>query len=63
MASVIEDRRIELKFTQDKMAGKLGISRQYYNQIENNKKTPSVDLAKRISELLGVEWTIFFLNK
>jgi putative transcriptional regulator len=36
------------------------ISRQFYGMIENGKKRPSVDVAKTIAEILGIEWTIFF---
>ncbi|SEH77718.1 putative transcriptional regulator [Halobacillus karajensis] len=57
---VIEEQRKELKLTQEEVAQKLGISRQYYNLIENNKKKPSVTLAKQLSNILGVDWTIFF---
>nr|WP_242503568.1 helix-turn-helix transcriptional regulator [Bacillus albus] len=46
--------------TQEKMADKVNISRQYYNEIENNRRKPSVELAKRISRVLNLEWTIFF---
>ncbi len=42
------------------MADKVNISRQYYNEIENNRRKPSVELAKRISRVLNLEWTIFF---
>ncbi|MFA1820596.1 helix-turn-helix transcriptional regulator [Virgibacillus oceani] len=37
-----------------------GITRQYYGMIENGERTPSVDVAKLISEVLEVDWTIFF---
>ncbi|AGK51999.1 helix-turn-helix transcriptional regulator [Bacillus sp. 1NLA3E] len=36
------------------------ITRQYYGMIENGERRPSVDVAKKISNVLGVEWTIFF---
>lgn len=37
-----------------------GITRQYYGMIENGEREPSVKVAKAISRVLGVEWTIFF---
>lgn len=57
---VIQSRRKYLGLSQDEIASKLNVSRQYYNSIENSRRTPSVELAKKISELLGLEWTIFF---
>ncbi|SDO80710.1 helix-turn-helix transcriptional regulator [Halobacillus aidingensis] len=56
----IEKKRKELKYTQEEIARKTGITRQYYNSIENNKKKPSVSLAKQLSEVMEVDWTIFF---
>ncbi|GIN86951.1 hypothetical protein J6TS2_33370 [Heyndrickxia sporothermodurans] len=60
--SNIEYKRKELKYTQEEIANKLNISRQYYNAIENFKRKPSVDLAKELAKLLDLEWTIFFLS-
>lgn len=36
------------------------ISRQYYGMIENNDRTPSVEVAKAIANVLEISWTIFF---
>lgn len=59
----VKQRRKELKFTQQKIAKRLGVSRQYYAYIENNKKVPSVKLAKDIGLILNIDWTIFFVDK
>lgn len=56
----IKTQRKMRDLSQDKVASQLGISRQYYNSIENGRRTPSVELAKKIAVLLGAEWTIFF---
>ncbi len=37
-----------------------GITQQSYSYIENGRRRPSVDVAKRIAEVLGFEWTRFF---
>ena len=37
--------------TQEQMAKKIGISRTYLNGILNRKRTPGIELAKRISQL------------
>lgn len=60
MENVLEFKRKQMNLTQEEVARQLGVTRQYYNAIENNKKKPSVDLAKQLSNILGVEWTIFF---
>lgn len=39
------------------------ISRQYYGMIENNYRTPSVEVAKAIAKVLEISWTIFFENE
>ncbi len=42
------------------VAEKCKISYQYYNFIENERRRPSVEVAKRIAGVLGFEWTRFF---
>lgn len=37
-----------------------GITQQMYNFIENGKRRPSVETAKKIAAVLGFEWTRFF---
>lgn len=46
--------------TQNQLASKIGISRAYYTNIENGKRKPSVDIAKKIATALGFEWTRFY---
>jgi len=49
-------KRMSKKFTQEKMAEKLGISRTYYTLIERGQRMPhmSMDLVIRLSVILGV---------
>lgn len=63
MTSIAENRRKELQLSQEEIAKRLGISRQYYNAIENARSTPSVKLAKELASVLQVDWTIFFNDK
>lgn len=42
------------------VAAAVGITQQFYNFIENGRRRPSVDVAKRIAAVLGFEWTRFF---
>ena len=37
-----------------------GVSRNYYTEIENGVKTPSVEMAKKLAEALRFDWTLFF---
>jgi len=46
--------------TQQFVAEKAGINRSYYTQIENGIRTPSVEVAKKIAEVLNFPWTYFF---
>lgn len=46
--------------TQDQVAKDADIERTYYNTIERGKRRPSVDVAKRIGQVLQFEWTSFF---
>jgi len=63
MASLLEEKRKEMGLTQEEIAQKLNISRQYYNALENHKRKPSVDLAKKLGGLLGFDWTIFYSDQ
>lgn len=49
--------------TQKDMADRLGVSKEYYNMIENDKKTPSVTIAKEIGKILKIDWTTFYDDK
>ncbi|MNS38118.1 helix-turn-helix protein [compost metagenome] len=49
-----------MNLSQERVAEEVGVSRQYYNYIENNKRKPSISLAKRLGSLLKIDWTIFF---
>ncbi|QJF24952.1 helix-turn-helix transcriptional regulator [Mammaliicoccus vitulinus] len=45
--SSVKDIRKDLNLTQKDMSKLLGITGQYYNMIENNKKQPSVAITKK----------------
>ena len=49
--------------TQKEVSEMLGVSKEYYNMIENDKKTPSVAIAKKIGEILEIDWTTFYDNE
>ena len=50
--SIIELRK-QKDLSQGELAKGAGISQAYLSQIENNKKDPSTDLIKKLSQQLG----------
>lgn len=54
-------REREMKnFTQQSIAKNIGVERQYYGMIEKGERTPSPKVAKKIAEVLDIDWTLFF---
>lgn len=51
------------KLSQKEMATKLGISRPHYSDIENGKKTPSIELAYKIQAAFEVDDVLELLKK
>lgn len=47
--------------SQREMASRMKITTQMYYYIENNERNPSVYLAQRIANLLGFDWTLFYV--
>lgn len=45
---------------QSKVAKEIGIAQSTYASIETGYRTPSVDTAKKIADVLGFQWTRFF---
>lgn len=37
-----------------------GITRSYYTNIESGKRRPSPEVAQKIAEVLGFDWTKFY---
>lgn len=60
MRSWLYKKRTELKLTQKEISKLAGISRSAYSNIEAGKRDPSVAVAKKISDVIGVNWVIFF---
>jgi len=59
----LKEQRDKKGFTHEDVAERVGISRSYYTLIESGCKTPSVDVAKAIGQVLDFSWTIFFEDK
>ncbi|HHW69020.1 MAG TPA: helix-turn-helix transcriptional regulator [Tenericutes bacterium] len=61
MYSKLRELRKSKKYTTEDMGKKLGISKAFYCQIENNKRRLSYDMAVRISEIFKLKPdTIFY---
>lgn len=60
MRTWLAEARKKKNLTHQNVADLAGIKRQYYGMIENGERTPSVGIAKKIAEILDVEWTLFF---
>lgn len=46
--------------TQEELASLVGVQRTQITMIEIGKSRPSINTAKKLGEVLNVDWTIFF---
>ena len=60
MREWLKKKRENNGLTQEDVASKVGIQRAYYTMIENGNRNPSVDVAKKIANVIGFKWTLFF---
>lgn len=62
LKEILVRKRKELNFSHQEVADKSGanITRSFYGMIENGDRRPSVEVAKKIADLLQIDWTIFF---
>ncbi len=56
----LKNKRTEMGLSQREVSYLCGIKQGYYSQIENGVRRPSVELAKKLSEILHFEWVEFF---
>jgi putative transcriptional regulator len=61
MRNRIRVLRAERDWTQERLADKLGVSRQSVNSVENGKHDPSLPLAFKIARLFGLKIEDVFL--
>lgn len=57
----IEDIRKAKGFTQEFVAGAVGIAKSSYNQYETGARNIPADIAQKIADVLGVETGEIFL--
>lgn len=60
MRVTLKHAREARKMSQEQVASAAGICRSYYTLIELGRRTPSVDDARRIAEILGGTVEEFF---
>jgi putative transcriptional regulator len=59
----LKKHRITKELTQQEVADKVNISRVAYTNIENGVRRPSPEVAMRIAEALGFDWTRFYTEE
>lgn len=59
----LKDIRKNKNLTQSQIAQKCSMSESFYNQIENDKRNPSVDNAKTLAAFLMFDWTKLFYKE
>jgi putative transcriptional regulator len=62
MRSRLKVLRAERNWTQEQLAGAIGVSRQAINALETERHDPSLDLAYRIAFAFGVPVERVFPN-
>ena len=55
-----KEAREKKKMTQQEIANKIGVTRQFIGMIENGRATPRPEKAKIIANLLEFDWTMFY---
>ena len=56
----LKEKRLNKELTQAQLAEKVNLTESAICLYENHKRTPSVEIAKRIAKVLGFKWTEFF---
>ena len=56
----LKEIRKEKGFTQEQLANQCGVQRTTITMIENENNLPSVETAKKLGEVLGIDWKVFF---
>ena len=56
----IKELRIAKGLTQEQLATECGVQRTTITMIELGENKPSVELAKKLGEILEVKWSDFF---
>ncbi|MFE6167045.1 helix-turn-helix transcriptional regulator [Viridibacillus arvi] len=60
MRKWLKQKRIENRLTQEEVASSVDIARTTYASYEQGERNPSVNIAKKLAQLLEFDWTLFF---
>ena len=60
MRDWMRDERLSKNMTQDEVSKAAGISQNFYANIENGKRDPSIKTAKAIADILRFPWQRFY---
>ena len=60
MRNWLRNKRLEKQLTQAQLAKMVGADATMISKIEVGDRRPSVELAKKIAEALGFDWTRFY---
>lgn len=60
MRKWLTQKRLEKNETLSGIADMTGMSESYLCQIEQGTRRPSPEKAKKIAEVLGFDWTLFY---
>lgn len=60
MRTWLKDIREARQMSQVEISSQVDITQPSYSNIEIGKRSPSVEVAKRIAGVLGFHWTRFF---
>ncbi len=63
IGQLIKFGRIGQKMSQDDLAKKLDVSKNYISLIENDKKDPSINFLKNIAKLLNIPLVLLIWEK
>ncbi|MDD5109867.1 MAG: helix-turn-helix transcriptional regulator [Patescibacteria group bacterium] len=61
MKNRIRELRTKMQLTQEELAQKTGVRRETIVFLEQGKYNPSLDLAHRVAEILGVKIDALFI--
>ena len=56
----LKELRIAKGLTQEQLANECGVQRTTITMIELGENKPSVELAKKLGEIFGIDWKGFF---
>ena len=59
----LKNARYNKGISQSDIAGKINVTTQYYNLLENGHRKPSPERAQKIAEILSLDWSGFYDDK